>query len=36
MRLGHIVKMAQLLKIKAHVSSISTEECMLDDCVCVI
>ena len=30
------MKRAQLLKIKAQVSSISAKGCMNDDCVCVI
>ena len=36
MRLGQTVKRAQLLKIKAQVSSIWAKGCMLDDCVRVI
>ena len=30
------MKMAELLKIKAPVSSVWAKGCMLDDCVCVI
>ena len=33
MRLGYTVKRAQLLKIKAHVSSIWAKGCMFDVCV---
>ena len=36
MLLGQTVKRAQLLKIKALVSSIWTKRCMFGDCVCVI
>ena len=36
MQLGETVKRAQLLKIKAQVSSIWAKGCMFDDCVCVI
>ena len=36
MRSGKPVRRAQLLKIKAQLSSIWAKESMLDDCVCVI
>ena len=36
MRLGQILKRAQLLNIKAQVSNIWTKGCILVDCVCVI
>ena len=36
MPLGKTVKRAQLLKIKAQMSSIWASGCMFDECVCVI
>ena len=35
MRLGKTVSRAQLLKIKAQMSSIWAKGCMLDDCDCM-